>query len=145
MTGLHNGKGCHNCMRACIHLYVHIHMHTVMQYACVYNNVCMYVCTHAMYGYTYKNAYNYVRMYICMYAHVNACMKVADPLLITSKISKTIICKISGNLSVLCQHNFYGQLCLKKYAPPTYNAYAETSYRKSSLGTCYMLCYGEKC
>ena len=29
-------------------------MHTVMQCACVYNNVCMYVCTHAMYGYTYK-------------------------------------------------------------------------------------------
>ena len=89
-----------NCMRACIHLYVHIHMHTVMQCACVYNNVRMYVCTHAMYGYTYKNAYNYVRMYVCMYVRVNACMKVADPLLITSKISKTIICKISGNLSV---------------------------------------------
>ena len=47
-----------------------------------------------------KNAYNYVRLYIRMYVHVNACMKVADPLLITSKISKTIICKISGNLSV---------------------------------------------
>ena len=47
-----------------------------------------------------KNAYNYVRMYICMYVHVNACIKVADPLLIMSKISKTIICKISGNLSV---------------------------------------------
>ena len=43
----------HACMHTfiCTHPY---HMHTVMQCACVYNNVCMYVCTHAMYGYTYK-------------------------------------------------------------------------------------------
>ena len=66
----------------CIYLCVHVHMHAVTHCACVYNNVCMYICTHAM------------------YVHVNVRMKVADPLLIMSKISKTIICKISGNLSV---------------------------------------------
>ena len=65
--------------------------------------IIMYVCTYAhmpCMDILIKNAYNYVRMYICMYVRVNACMKVADPFLIMSKISKTIICKISGNLSV---------------------------------------------
>ena len=61
--------------------------------------VCMYAHMPCM-DILIKNAYNYVRMYICMYVRVNACMKVADPFLIMSKISKTIICKISGNLSV---------------------------------------------
>ena len=42
----------------------------------------------------------YILHITSMYVRVNACMKVADPLLITSKISKTIICKIRGNLSV---------------------------------------------
>ena len=85
----------HLCMHTfiCTHPYAYCNAMCIIMYVCTYAHMpCMDILI--------KNAYNYVRMYICIYVRVNACIKVADTLLIMSKISKTIICKISGNLSV---------------------------------------------